>query len=325
MKERAVVSPEKGKVILKEIEVADPAAKEVQVRVHASLLSPGTERAFILNLPTTPGQYPFEPGYSAAGIVEKTGAEVTGLKPGDRVACFLVPHRSLGNVGQEWVVKIPENVSFEEAAFMSLGQIALQGVRKGMIELGEEVLVLGLGVIGLLAVKLAKLTGAMRVVGADLQENRLRAALEHGADDVVNTSQTGWLEKLGVRPHVVIESTGYPDAVAVALQAARQFGRVILLGSTRGESTVNFYRDVHRPGLTIIGAHAMLSLPKFESRPGFWTWREEAESIMGFLSNGRLKVKSLITDRIVPAQVEETYRRIIEWNPEILGCIIQWL
>jgi threonine dehydrogenase-like Zn-dependent dehydrogenase len=124
---------------------------------------------------------------------------------------------------------------------------------------------------------------------------------------------------------VVIESTGYPDAVGVAFQAARPFGRVILLGSTRGDSTVNFYRDVHRPGLTIIGAHAMLSIPKVESRPGFWTWGEEAQCIMGFLSKGRLDVKGLITDRIVPAQVEETYRRIVDWNPDILGCIIRWV
>jgi 2-desacetyl-2-hydroxyethyl bacteriochlorophyllide A dehydrogenase len=325
MRERAVVAPEKGKVVLQEINVPNPGRQEVQVRVHASIISPGTERAFILNLPNTPGQYPFEPGYSAAGVIEKKGAAVTEFDEGDRVACFLVPHRSLANVGQELVVKISPQVTFEEAAFMSLGQIALQGVRKARIELGEEVLVFGLGLIGLLSVKLAKLSGAMHVAGADLNENRLKAALKHGADAAIDSSQAGWLDKLAVRPHVVIESTGYPDAVGIALMAARPLGRVILLGSTRGDSLVNFYRDVHRPGLTIIGAHAVLTLPKFESRPGFWTWREEAQCFISFLSNERINVLDLITDRIHPDKVQETYQRIVAWNPDILGCVIQWV
>jgi L-iditol 2-dehydrogenase len=93
---------------------------------------------------------------------------------------------------------------------MSLGQIAMQGVRKAMIELGEEVLVLGLGLIGLLSVKLARLTGAMHVLGADLNVRRLKVASEHGVDEVVDTSQTDWIAGLSARPHVVIESTGYP-------------------------------------------------------------------------------------------------------------------
>jgi threonine dehydrogenase-like Zn-dependent dehydrogenase len=68
----------------------------------------------------------------------------------------------------------------------------------------------------------------------------------------------------------------------------------------------------------------MLSVPKLESRPGFWTWREEAQCFMDFLANERLEVQDLVTDRIRPTDVEETYRRIIEWNADILGCVIKW-
>jgi len=324
MKSYVVVSPGKGQVELQQCEVPNPGAREIQVRVHASLISPGTERATILNLSNTPGTYPFEPGYCAAGVVEQAGSEVTRFKIGDRVACFLLAHRQFGNVGEDTSAKIPDDVPFENAVFLALGQIAMQGVRKAQIGLGEGVMVLGLGVIGQLALQFAKLNGALPLIGADRVEKRLQLALQCGADNVVNAGSENWIEQLGEKPQVVIESTGYPDAIGPALQAARDFGRVILLGSTRGDSTVNFYRDVHRKALDVIGAHAFFSVPKKDSCPGYWTWRDDAECFMKLLEKSRLCLEPLITEVVEWKKVEETYKQILAWNSEMIGTVIRW-
>lgn len=327
---RLLVSPRKAHVELQQQQLGDPGPGEIQVEVHASVVSPGTERAFILNLENTPGVYPWYPGYSAAGVVMKTGEGVTEFKAGDRVACNKIPHRSHGNTHVRWAVAIPEGVTFEQAAFISLGVIAAQGVRKARIELGEDVLVFGLGMIGQLALQLARAGGAALAAGIDQAENRIRLALDCGADLALDSADPDWPEQLkaatgGLGPHVVIESTGAAEVIGMALQQARPFGRLVLLGSTRGESTINFYRDVHKKGVTIIGAHIYGGNPALESRPGFWTWRDDALAFMKLLHRGRIRVDPLITERVPWQDAEAAYQDILAWNRQVTGTLIRWV
>jgi L-iditol 2-dehydrogenase len=321
----AVVAPSPGKVELQQLEVADPGPGEVQVRVHVSLISPGTERAFILAMPNTRGKFPFEPGYASAGIVEKVGTGVTNFAPGDRVGCYMLGHRSVGNVSEQWVEKMPDSVSLEHACFISLGETVQQGVRKARIDLGEHVLVLGLGLIGQIAVLVSRLSGAAPVTAVDRVGARLEIARKVGADKTIEATSADWYEHLGgEKPEVVIECTGMPDVVAPAIKAVRELGRVILLGSTRGESSVNFYADVHRRGVTLIGAHATGSLPKGGSRPGNWTWADEAQCFVRLLHLGRLNLDPLITHRVHWSKAPEMYRQILDWKTDSLGVILQW-
>ena len=117
------------------------------------------------------------------------------------------------------------DVPSEEAVFFNLGAIALQGVRKARIELGEATLVLGQGLIGLLSLQLAKLSGALPIIAADLTDSRLELAKSIGADAILNPEDTDFSEQLnavtnGNGPVVVIEATGHPDAVSTALDVA---------------------------------------------------------------------------------------------------------
>jgi len=116
-----------------------------------------------------------------------------------------------------------------------------------------------------------------------------------------------------------------PDAVALAFQAAAPFGRVSLLASTRGDSTVNFYRDVHRKGLTIIGAHASLTVASSESRPGFWTWRDDAECFMRLLAAGRFQLDPLISTVVDWRTAEALYSRILSGDRDLIGTLIRWV
>ena len=115
MKCKGIVALDQGKVDLIDVEVVDPGIGEVQVRMVSSLVSPGTERAWILGLENSKPNYPYIPGYCCAGWISGIGPQVEGFEIGDRVACYAVEvgHRQIGNVPAYRVVKIPENVSFK--------------------------------------------------------------------------------------------------------------------------------------------------------------------------------------------------------------------
>ncbi|NJN84062.1 MAG: zinc-binding dehydrogenase [Caldilineaceae bacterium] len=128
----------------------------------------------------------------------------------------------------------------------------------------------------------------------------------------------------GRGPAVVIEATGYPDAIVSAFDLARPGGRVVLLGSTRGETDqVNFYRDVHKKGLVIIGAHDS-TRPSVDSSAGWWTQLDDQRVAMRLLAAGRIQVASLITHRFKWCDVTASYELLKSWDLETLGMVLNW-
>src|SRR5262249_39337178 len=125
-------------------------------------------------------------GYSCAGVVLAVGKEVLGFSVGDRVACAGQNHAShaeIVSIPKHLCVKIPNGVEYEDAAFVTLGAIALQGIRQAEPRLGDRVAVIGLGLLGQLTVQLLKASGC-RVLASDLDESRRILAAELGADAV---------------------------------------------------------------------------------------------------------------------------------------------
>ncbi|MCZ6679052.1 MAG: zinc-binding alcohol dehydrogenase, partial [Candidatus Poribacteria bacterium] len=254
MKGQRVVWPSQANVDIEEFELPALDGNEVLVATECSLISPGTERAFLLGLPNAQGSYPSYPGYSNIGKVVEVGPNVDGFAVGDRVASSR-GHTSHFASSPEGLIKIADTtLPSEEAVFFNLCAISLQGVRKARIEIGEPVIVLGSGLIGLFAMQFAKLSGALPVISADLAESRLKLAMELGADYALNPTEGDTAQHIdeitqGKGTAVVIEATGHPAAVNTAFTLAGWHGRVVLLASTRGETTgVNFYRDVHKKG-----------------------------------------------------------------------------
>jgi threonine dehydrogenase-like Zn-dependent dehydrogenase len=125
---------------------------------------------------------PMALGYSAAGVVLECGRGVQAFKPGDRVAAA-GPHAGVLSVGQNVCARIPDGVSFEQAAYTSVAAIGLEGVRLARVELGARVLLIGLGLIGQICVCLLKAQGC-RVFGTDVDPAKLALAKELGADEV---------------------------------------------------------------------------------------------------------------------------------------------
>lgn len=329
MRGKRVVWPERAKVDIEEFEIPSLNDDEVLVESECTLISPGTERAFLLGLPNTRGGFPSRPGYSNIGKVIAVGKAVTNCPIGERVAStgghtshFVTEPNRLIQMGSA-------DVPAEEAVFFNLGAIALQGVRKARIELGETTLVLGQGLVGLLALQLAKVSGAVPAIAADLTDSRLNVSKCIGADCTLNPEDADFAEQLaevtnGDGPAVVIEATGHPDAISTALDVAGWGARVIILASTRGETpNVNFYRDVHKKGLMLYGAHNSIR-PRHETSPHFWTLEDDSRLLLSLIAQKRFSVAPLITHRVRGEEAPKAYQLLMAWNPELLGVVLQW-
>ena len=315
-----VVWRERNTVSLEEFRLETPGARQVLVQTRLSLVSTGTERAFLGAQPNTPGRFPQYPGYSLVGIVTAVGPEVTQFNPGDRVACK-APHQSHAIVPITDCFKLPSAVTDENAVFFELLSIVSSGLRKVRLEFGDSVAIFGAGLVACIALKLLRLSGAMPVVVFVRTDRRRAMALRCGADTVLPVGEDygATFGRLTGEPgaRIAIDATDDPAAILDACRAARPMGKVLLLGSVRGTtSEVNFYRDVHKKGLTLVGAHSSLA-PRWESSTGYWTRSEERTLALRMLELGRLSLSDVISDQTPWQQAADAYRRISEPNPPV--------
>lgn len=320
METRMLMVTGKGKLEMLPQKLPELGEHGVLLKVLKSLVSPGTERAFILGLKNTSANYPMKSGYSAVSQVVETGPAVTAFRPGDRVAGFHSAHQTYDVQLADTLVKVPDGVDDEEAAFGAIGLIAMQGVRKARLELGESCAVIGMGPVGQVALQIAGATGAWPLVTIDKAENRLDLA----SRCVSCTTYVGCTRVPAASMDVVIDATGFPDAVPSALDMAAQGGRVVLLGSTRGDCMINVYRDIHRKGLSLIGAHVN-TVPGHDRAPGRWTRLDDLRTFYQLIEYGKLSLTPLITDRCDNSDIVEFYeRRILTWDTTAVGTIINW-
>lgn len=177
-------------------------------------------------------------GYSAAGTVIAVGVGVTHLQLGDRVACAgaqCAHHAEIIRVPQQLVSKIPDNVAFADASTVTLGAIALQGVRRAAPTLGETFVVIGLGILGQLTSQLLLANGC-QVIGLDLDPERIALAkslgMTHGftADATALDSLYRLTDGFGADGVIITAATESAAVVSMAFNACRKKGRVILVG-----------------------------------------------------------------------------------------------
>ena len=316
-----------GGVRLAPLELPPLASDEVLIETSKTLISPGTERAMLLRLPGLALKYPAKAGYSHVGCVVELGAGVTSLKPGDRVA-------SRSHHASHVVAKaaschlLPDSLSDEQATFFQLLAIALQGVRKTRLEVGEGCAVLGVGLVGQLALQAARIAGALPTVAVDRDDGRLQQAERVGADYCLHAydapDRIRRLLDLEAGAPVVIEATGNPAALKSACQIAAPGGRIALLGSTRGAAeSFDFYRLAHKRGITLIGAHISTTY-RAAAAPGWWTQHDEQRTALRLLGANRLDVAPLITHRYPSEEAAAAYNLLTRWDTGAIGMVIDW-
>jgi 2-desacetyl-2-hydroxyethyl bacteriochlorophyllide A dehydrogenase len=320
MKSYRIIAPNRGEITISPFDLPAVEPHQVLVEIHYSAISPGTELAFLHHKPNTPGQYPFYPGYSACGQIIEKGEAVSSLTVGQRVACK-APHASHFVGEAEKCRPIPDGVTDVEASVYRLASIALQGIRKTQIQLGWAAAVVGLGPIGNLAGQLARAAGAAHVEGIDPIAWRRELALTCGFDAAVATTEQV-TRQAGFE--AVIEATGVPEAIPSAFRLARQLGHVVLLASSRGETTnVNFYRDVHKKGLTIFGAHDSIR-PALDDHLFYQTQRTDDETVLKLMAGGRIQTGPLVSDVVSFEDAPEAYERLARRDEPLMLIAFKW-
>jgi len=287
--------------------------EQVLVRVHSALLCGADLHLFVGNMKS---QYPIVPGYCFSGVIEEVGAGVTDFREKDRV-CGL----NFGSFGafaqnillsQKRIYKIPDSVQFEEAAFIEQVTLAFKSLELTKPVRGENVLVIGQGILGLIHTQLFKKAGTI-VFSADLIPSRLSMSRKTGADYLLNPEECDVLETVSNITErgidIVIEATGSPKTVELLSKLAREGVRMVLFG-------VGWWNPAMREQVEIYRVYGTRDIRK-----------EDCLSALKTISEGEIDLRTLISHRIPLEKIEEAYRLALnpsqgEYTPKAIGVII---
>lgn len=327
---RYIVCESIGKAVLKQFEVQQPRAGEVLLENDYTVISAGTERANLMNLPNTSLKFPYHPGYCGIGRVIAVGDRVENAKVGDRALANFSGHRShaVQRAADLTMVK-DDRIESLDAAFVVIAAMGLQGVRKLKLQLGESAMVIGLGILGVFATQAAALSGAIPVIVSDFDKKRRDLALTLGADHAFSPDEENLSEKIreltyGKGADAVVEVTGVAAALQQALTHVAREGRISLLGCTRiPDANIDFYQYVHKPGVSLIGAHTFVR-PKVDSYPGYWTTQDDYCTLLALIAAKKLKVRPIISEIVSPECAPAIYKRLAEEKNPPLGIVFDW-
>lgn len=272
-------------------------------------------------------------GYSSAGIVLACGAGVEQFKPGDRVASN-GGHAGIVSVPKNLCVALPPEVSFEQGAFATIGAIALQGVRLARPALGETALVIGLGLVGQIAVSLLRASGC-RVLGMDLDADKCRQAEALGADHA--SSQLAppeiFARTAGLGADIVLIAASTPSnrPIEFAAEAVRQKGRVVAVGMVG--------LDLPRRPFYFKEAEFVVSCSygpgRYDSAyeeqghdyPAAhvrWTEQRNMQAFLELVARGAFDPSSLVTHRHPIEKATEAYSMIESGSEPYLAIVLEY-
>ncbi|MFH1039272.1 MAG: bi-domain-containing oxidoreductase [PVC group bacterium] len=279
-------------------------------------------------------------GYSCAGEVTEVGEGAGGFRIGDRVACFgsgWASHAEVIFAPRNLCAALPAEVEFEEAAFAGVGAIALHGTRLLHTGLGDTVVVIGLGLLGLISLQLLKASGA-RVIGVDPEEWKVDLARELGADDACSSEEDacrtvrGLTGGAGVDAVIIMAATKSQRPVELAAELARERAVIAvpgLVGLTLPRSV--FYQKELQLVIPHSGGPGIDDI-NYEER-GFcypisyvrWPAHRNLEGFLYLVGQKKVNLKKLITHRFPIGQADQAYKIISgEEQASYVGIVIEY-
>ncbi|OGF44963.1 MAG: hypothetical protein A2231_08655 [Candidatus Firestonebacteria bacterium RIFOXYA2_FULL_40_8] len=332
MKTTSIIFPKANTVELWEEEVGELKDDEVIIKTSKSLISIGTETVILKGNYTDQeksewARFPFHAGYSNVGVIYKTGKNIKGFREGDRVITGGI-HSTYVKAPAKDLLLVPADVSDEEATFGILGRICLAGIRLSKIELGDNIVVYGLGLIGQIAMQLSRINGGVPLIGVELSDFRSKVAKQLGCDYVFNPKNTDVAAEImkiteNRGADIIFETTGAPKVFPETFKAAKRQGKIILMSSPHGSVQVDLQTDLHTRGLNIIGAHTS-NVPSFEEPSNRWTEYNNRKLFLQLISKKMINVKGLITDRYKYTDAGSVYKKLLENRDNTLGIILEW-
>jgi predicted dehydrogenase/threonine dehydrogenase-like Zn-dependent dehydrogenase len=283
---------------------------------------------------------PLPLGYSAAGVVEGVGHGVTDIKIGDRVAIAgagYASHAEMNFVPRNLTALIPENVSFEQAAYTTVSAIAMQGIRLAKPELSEIVIVSGLGLIGLIAIQILKANGC-RVLGMDLSRDKVELGKRLGLDEGVvldvddpHRAVDRFSNGRGADLTLITAATSSNQPVELAGELTRRKGRIVVVGAVG----LNIPREIYYKKeleLKISMSYGPGRYDRSYEEGGLdypydyvrWTEARNIESVLDLMSRGALDVDSLTTHRISIRKAPDAYQMIYGATEPFVGVLLEY-
>jgi 2-desacetyl-2-hydroxyethyl bacteriochlorophyllide A dehydrogenase len=322
-------------VVVEEMEVEPPGEYEILVRTERSLVSAGTELSNLLGQLSVFQGYPVYPGYSNVGTVIAVGDKVEQSAVGQRIvsmgrhASHFTLNLSPDHVGgaQYWQT-VPDSVSAEEATFAVLGSVALHGVRKAGLQIGQSAVIVGAGVVGQLITQFVSLSGCHPIIALDLYSQRLEVARQSGATFTIDPGAANAVETVmqatrGRGADVVFEGTRSAQTLPLMMKLATQSGKVMVVGSLPGSIEIDPFTELQLKELQIIGCFQPAS-PIHGHAYFPWTQKRNREIFLDLLEVGKLRVSHLITHRMPFTAAPEAYAMIRQGGGDWLGVLFEW-
>lgn len=278
-------------------------------------------------------------GYSLSGVVESVGTGVNNFKPGDRVACggASASHAELVTIPENLCVKLSEKVPIDQAAFTTIGAIAMQGIRRAELNLGENCVVIGLGIIGQITLRLLKAAG-VRTFGIDLKPDLVSLAQKSGAENAAMRSDETLEAKVsefargnGVDAVIITAATSSLDPVELAGTLCRTHGKVVIVGAVpTGFSRKNYYRKEldlrmstsYGPGRYDANYEEKgLDYPIGQVR---WTENRNMQAFAELLGHGSLDLYDLISHRFEFTNAQKAFDLVVNREADKMGVLLEY-
>jgi predicted dehydrogenase/threonine dehydrogenase-like Zn-dependent dehydrogenase len=279
-------------------------------------------------------------GYSSAGVVERVGELAAGLSVGDCVACGggdYANHAEFAYIPATLCTRVPEGVGLDEAAFATVGAVALQGVRQSGVTIGDRVAVIGFGLVGQITVQLLRAAGC-EVAGVDLDGARCAAAKAFGA--VATTSASGavagreLLAATGASGYdavIITAGTRSDGPIELAGQIARDRGTVVVVGDVgmqvprapfyEKELTLKLSRSYGPGRYDPLYEEMAIDYPLGYVR---WTEQRNMAEFLRLLAGARVDVKPLITHRFAVDNAAQAYAAVTDPGSRSLGVLLEY-
>jgi polar amino acid transport system substrate-binding protein len=280
-------------------------------------------------------------GYSSAGVVVEIADDVSEFRVGDQVACAgggYASHAELIVVPKNLVAKVPEGVSLSEAAYTTLGAIALQGVRQAAPTLGESMVVIGLGLLGQLLIQLLKANGC-RVIGIDINPDSVALAKVHGCDlalwrdeETLKEQVMAFTNGYGADAVIITASTSANDPVELAADISRDRGRVVMVGVSGMNlpRTPYYMKELEFKLSRSYGAGRYDT--NYEEKGidypiGYvrWTEKRNMQAFLQLLAERKISLANITTHTFHIEQGEEAYKLITgERKERYIGILLDY-
>jgi 2-desacetyl-2-hydroxyethyl bacteriochlorophyllide A dehydrogenase len=305
---------------------------KVLLKTLYSLVSAGTEVA-CLSGEEAWFALPRVPGYSAVGEIIGVAADVTRFAAGD-VVYFQGQHAGIQMkpAAGEIMMKVPWGMELRYAPFARLAQISATAIRTSNIQFGDDVAVVGQGLIGIMAAQLARIQGA-NVIVIDPSAKRLEIARRCGLENTINPMEEDAEEALsrmtgGRKVGTLIDATGSASVIVDSFKYIAWGGEMILLGSPRKPAEGNLtdvFIHVHRfrYNVDIKGAHEQ-RLPLLEEKYAKHSVERNTRIVLEYIASGKLVVEPLLTHLVSPSEAEEVYAQLRQGNADYLGIVFDW-